>query len=179
MGCGSAKGVYISLGLAVCSLIEENCLPINRVIRGMYIVAVIVLTTRAADAWPHKNRQKARIHFLATSTLVRGVWGGTNEDTYLAQLTFTPTDSPLVVCLVDSYPGPGSPLPDGLLLSTEGSIIKVRRDRNCDHPYSKMILRTAPGDPMAILPERLGYQPPLDIPPAPEAILPCYRVIRR
>jgi hypothetical protein len=152
---------------------------INPLIRMIYVVAVIVLSTRPAGAWPHKSGQKARVRFLATSTLVRSAWGGTNEDTYLAELTFTPADTAIVVRLVDSYPGPGSPLPNGILLSAKGPILKVRRDTDCDHPYSKIILRTAPGDPMAILHERLGYRPLMDMTPASDTILPCYRVVRR
>lgn len=69
----------------------------------MYVVAVIAISATTAGAWSHKSGQKARVRFLATSTLVRSAWGGTNEDTYLAQLTFTPTDNPLLVRLVDSY----------------------------------------------------------------------------
>jgi hypothetical protein len=142
------------------------------------IVAVIAISTTTAGAWPHRNEQKARVRFLATSTLVR-TWGAPNEDTYLAKLTLTLNDDPLMVRLIDSYPNVASPLPKGTLTSVEGHILKVRRDMNCDRTYGEMILRTAPGDPMAILPERLGYQPSMDPVPASEMILPCYRIVRR
>jgi hypothetical protein len=147
-------------------------------VQGVSVVAVIVISTTTVGAWPHKNEQKARVRFLATSTLLR-TWGAPNEDTYLAELTLTTKDDPLMVRLVDSYPNMASPLSKGTLTSAEGHILKVRRDINCDRIYGKMILRTAPGDPMAILPERLGYQLSIDVVPASEMILPCYRLVRR
>jgi len=152
-----------------------TCKAFTRIVS---IVAVIAFSTTASGAWRHKSWQNARVRFLATSTLIR-IWGGPNEDTYLAQLTFMPNDDPLVVRLVDSYPNLALPLPRVALTSEDGSIVKVRRDMSCDRPYSKIILRTAPGDPMAILPERLGYLPSMDQTPTPEMILPCYRVVRQ
>jgi hypothetical protein len=156
---------------------EKSLMTFHPLVQVVSIVAVIAIST-TAGAWPHKNRQGARVRFLATSTVIR-TWGAPNEDTYLAELTFIPKDDPLVVRLIDSYPNVASPLSKGTLASAEGQILKVRRDMNCDRTYGKMILRTAPGDPMAILPERLGYQPSMNPAPASEMILPCYRIVRR
>ena len=142
-------------------------------------VAVVLATSAAtAGARPHKQGQKAQIRFLATSTLVRGTWGW-NEDTYLAELRLTTGGEPLLVRLVDAYPNAAPPLPRTALTSTSGTVLSVRRDTECDFPYGQMILRTAPGDPMSILLERLGYWPQLTRTPAPNELLFCYRTVRR
>jgi hypothetical protein len=145
--------------------------------RRVSILAVIAISITTGEGWAHKKGQKVRVRFLATSTLIR-TWGGTNEDTYLAELTFAPNHEPLVVRLIDSYPNVASPLSKGTLTATEGSILNVRRDTDCDRRYGKIVLRTAPGDEMAILREPLGYRPPMDRMPASETIVPCYRVVR-
>jgi hypothetical protein len=146
--------------------------------RMVFLATLIALSAATAGAWPHKIGQEAKVRFLATSTLIR-TWGGPNEDTYLAELNFTPKDDPLLVRLVDSYPNVASPLPRATLTSVAGSVLRVRRDMNCDRPYGKMILRTAPGDPMAIMHEPLGYRPLMHSTPASKAVLPCYRIVRR
>jgi len=149
----------------------------NALVRFLSIVMVITISTATVYAWPHKNGQKARVQFLATSTLIRGNWGP-NEDTYLAELTFTPEGDPPLVLLVDSYANEAPPLSRAVLTSSTGSAFNVRRDTDCDRPYGEMILRTAPGDPTAILPDRLGYQPQLPRTPEPNELLPCYRTVR-
>jgi hypothetical protein len=55
----------------------------------------------------------------------------------------------------------------------------LKGDAQCDLPYRKVLPRTAPGDPMAILPESLGYQPKLEKTPQPDEVLPCYRTAKR
>jgi hypothetical protein len=139
---------------------------------------VIAISTTTAGAWPHKNGHKARAQFLATSTLIRGTFGQ-NEDTYLAELSFTPEGDSLLVRLVDSYPNEAPPLSRAALTSASGTTFKVRRDAGCDRPYGEIILRTAPGDPMAILHERIGYRPQLLRTPEPNEMIPCYRTVRQ
>lgn len=55
--------------------------------RFIAIGIVVVLTARTAGAWPHRQGHKARVQFVATSTLIRGTWGQ-NEDAYLVKLLF-------------------------------------------------------------------------------------------
>lgn len=136
------------------------------------------MTATTAGAWPHRHGQKARVRFLATSTLIRGTWGP-NEDTYLAQLLLPKQNETVLVRLVDAYPNEWPPLARDILRSDAGTLLAVKRDAECDRPFGEILLRTAPGDPMALLPERLGYQPLLDRTPASGTILPCYRVLRR
>lgn len=145
----------------------------------MAFLLIGALSTGKAEAWPHRRHgQKARVRFLATSTLIRGSWGP-NEDTYLAQLLLPKQNETVLVRLVDAYPNEWPPLAREILKADAGAVLSVKRDAECDRPFGEILLRTAPGDPMAILPERLGYRPPMDRTPAPGTILPCYRVLRR
>lgn len=147
---------------------------------GLNIAALLVLITVAgtsASAWPHHRGQKARVHFLANGTLLRFTWGQ-NQDTYLAQLYFPKQSAPVLARLMDVYSNGWPPLSRRVLKSDTGTILRVERHEDCDRPFGEMLLRTAPGDLLAILPERLHYQPHLENPPAPDSILPCYKVIR-
>lgn len=119
-----------------------------------------------------------RVRFLVTSTLLRGTWG-LNEDTYLAQVLFPRQNEAVLVRLVDAYPNEWPPLARQIIASESGALLALRRDVGCDRPFGEILLRTAPGDPMAILPEPLSYEPALERTPAPRTILPCYRVLRR
>jgi hypothetical protein len=141
------------------------------------VLAIAVMITASAGAWSHRHEQKARVRFLATSTLIRGTWG-LNQDTFLAQLLLPKQNEMVLVRLVDAYPSDWPPLSRAVLQSGNGTILHVQRDQECDRPFRETLLRTAPGDPMAILPERLGYQPQLDRTPEPGTILPCCRTIR-
>ena len=143
------------------------------------IAAVALLMTVAcstASAWRHKHGQRVRVRFLATSTLIRGTFGQ-NEDTYLAQVFTRRGDESYLIRLIDAYPNEAPPLSFAALTSDVGTLLRILRDQQCDRAYGEMLLRTAPGDPMAILPERLGYRPPMKRTPAPETILPCYRTV--
>jgi hypothetical protein len=121
--------------------------------------------------------KKTKVRVLATSTLIRNTWGS-NEDTYLAELLFDRNDESILVRLIDSYPNEAPPLSRAALTSSAGTILRVKRDQGCDLPYSRLQLRSAPGNSMAMLPVKLSYQPKMDRAPAPESILPCYRVAR-
>jgi hypothetical protein len=120
---------------------------------------------------------KAQVRFLATSTEIRGTWG-TNEDTFLVELQPVHHGELQLVRLLDEYPNPYPPLPVEILKSQSGTVLRVRRDAQCDRPFGEILLRTAPGDPMAILPERLSYQPQLDRIPEARKLIPCYRTVR-
>lgn len=154
-------------------------MTLNRVSQ---IAPIIILffswSVASASKRLHKHDQKANVHFLATSTLIRGTWGQ-NEDTDLAQLLLPKQSEAVLVRLVDAYPNEWPPLAREVLTSDAGAVLPVKRDAECDRPFGEILLRAAPGDPMAILPMRLYYQPPLDRTPAAGTILPCYRVLRR
>ncbi len=141
------------------------------------IFIAITLVGNPAGAWPHHHGQKVRVRFLANSTLLRGTWG-MNQDTYLAQLSFPKQSAPVFARLMDVYPNGWPPLARNVLKSNTGTILRVQRDEDCDRPFGEMLLRTAPGDLLAILPERLQYQLNLEDQPTPDSILPCYKVIR-
>lgn len=151
----------------------------NSLARTVVIAATVVMWSNTAGAWPwsHKHAQRARIRFLAEGTLIRGTWGE-NEDTYLAEVVLFRETESVLVRLVDTYSNEAPPLSYETLPSHSGSLLMVRRDSECDHPYVQMLLRAAPGDLMAILPEPMAYQPKLDSTLAPESILRCYRIVR-
>lgn len=149
----------------------------HRFIRGTALYLVIVLSVVSARAWPRRHGSNMRVHFVATSTLVRGTWG-LNEDTYLAQLLLTKSGQEVLVRLVDAYPNEWPPLSREVLISQSGTMLRVKRDTQCDLPYSRMLLRTAPGDPMSIVLDKFSYQPELNDVPRGDAIVQCFRVVR-
>ena len=101
-----------------------------------------------------------------------------NEDAYLAEFVPTTGGESVLLRLVDEYPNAMALIfEDGRRLQT-GTSLRIRRDELCDLPFAGMPLRTAPGDPMAILPVRLNYKPKLANSPPPDEILPCYRPVR-
>lgn len=144
------------------------------------ILLFFALTAGTAGAWPWRHRQgiKIKVRFLASSTFIRGTWGW-NEDTYLAQLLLPRQNETVLVRLVDAYPNEWPPLSHAILMSDTGTFLAVKRDAECDQPFGEILLRTAPGDLMAILPVRLSYRPPLKQTPALETMLPCYRILQR
>jgi hypothetical protein len=102
-----------------------------------------------------------------------------NEDIFFAKLDFSKSNEQVLVRLIDAYPNRFAPLSRSVLQSESGTMLTIRRDADCDLPFGQVLLRTAPGDPMAVLPVRLSYHPSLERLPAPGTILPCYRVLRR
>jgi len=149
----------------------------NGGIRIAVVIAFVILPGITAARSPHPRTLKAQTRFLATSTFIRGTWG-TNQDTYLAEIIPHTGDKPLLVRLIDEYLTFQLPLSGDNLTSTTGATLRIIRDVRCDIPYSQMQLRTTPGDPMAILQERLGYLPQLSRTPAPDEVLSCYRIFR-
>jgi hypothetical protein len=151
--------------------------PSSCLFRVTLIVLATALTAGPAGAWPHKSVQRERVHFLATSTLIRGTWG-LNEDTYLAQILFPKQNESVLVRLVDAYPNAFPSLSSEVLKSESGTLLRVKRDSGCDLPFARILLRTAPGNPLALLHERLGYQPQLPRTPRSNEVLPCYKMVR-
>lgn len=149
----------------------------NGGIRIAVVIAFVLLPGIAAARSPHPRPLKAQTRFLATSAFIRGTWG-TNQDIYLAEIIPHAGDKPLLVRLIDEYLTFQLPLSVDSLTSTTGTTLRIMRDVRCDIPYSQMQFRTAPGDPMAILHERLSYQPHMDKTPQSDTVLPCYRTVR-
>lgn len=148
---------------------------------GIPLLLAAALIAAAGPAWARSasHARKATVHFLAAGTMVRISWG-VSEDTYLSTLTFSPQAEPLTVRLIDEYSEAYPALSREILTAPRGVVLRVRRDASCDSPFANMLLRTAPGDPLAALPERLSYRLPSNVvAPAPDATLPCYRVARR
>jgi hypothetical protein len=156
-------------GAEVVFLFHKNVLQI-----AAFLVSVSPVGIAAAGRTPFL---KAHVHFLATSTSVHSGLG-TNQDVYLVEVTPHGADETILARLIDEYPPYRATLSSKLLTSPEGATLKIRRDRACDISFAQMPLRTAPGDPMAILPERLGFQPRLSNPVEPKEVLPCYRTVR-
>jgi hypothetical protein len=158
-------------------LLEKSLTSVS-LIRTLTVMACIAAAVTSADARARIRVQKAHVRFLATSTVVRGSWGY-NQDTYLAELRPARNGELQLVRLIDEYPNLSPPLPAEVLTSQSGTVLKVKRDSQCDLPFGQVLLRTAPGDPMAILHERLGYQPEMSRTPEARTPLPCYRTVRQ
>ena len=122
--------------------------------------------------------EKARVRFLATSWVIRGTWG-LNEDSFLAEISMMPDHEPVLARLIDNYSSEFPSLSVETLTSQLGTTQRVMRDLHCDIPFGQLALRTAPGDLMAVLPQRLVYDPPLARTPNAQEILPCYRLARK
>ena len=122
---------------------------------------------------------KASVRFLSTSTSFRTGFGE-SQDVYLVAADLQPQSGEWALArLVDEFPPYRTSLPSRDLQSGSPTTLCVRRDASCDVAYAQMRLRTAPGDPMAILPEPLGFIPILDQPARPTELLPCYRTVRK
>lgn len=136
--------------------------------------------TFIAQAQPHGNGLKLRVISIAKRTSVH-TDDAQNEDVYLASIASTGServDSALVK-LIDEYPSYRRSLSKAVLSSKSGPILTLRRDADCDIARAEMPLRTAPGNPVAILPEVLSYAPLLPAGILPNTLLPCYRLVRK
>ena len=139
-------------------------------------IITVIAVSDATGAWSHQHGQKARVRFLATSTLVRSTWG-LNEDTYLVEV-FTAHGNEFLISLVDAHPNE-TPAPSvDALTSDNGTLIWIQRDPQCVRLYEQMMLHTAPGDRVTILPAGLAYLPRLGDAPPRNAILQCHRRVR-
>jgi hypothetical protein len=115
--------------------------------RLMTASLLAVVSCSTALARTQKCGQKARVKFLAASTLIRGTFGP-NEDTYLAELGLDKKSEHILVRLIDAYPNQTPPILGEGLTAPSGSTQRARRDFGCDPSCWQMIMRTAPGDPM-------------------------------
>ncbi|HTW80610.1 MAG TPA: hypothetical protein VME23_13775 [Terracidiphilus sp.] len=142
------------------------------------VVIASPLSVRAIR--PSKNPMlKAQVRFLATSTSIHaGI--GRRQDVYLVEIELPGFRGQSALArLIDDYPPYRVAIPREQLTSELPVNARVRRDRTCDLSFALIPLRTPPGDPMAILPEPLGFEPTLPRPVAPDELLPCYRTVRR
>jgi hypothetical protein len=158
------------LTVAIC----RDALTRGKTLRLLALLGLAISSGIAEAKTPGLRPLKANTRFLAASTNIRRTWGA-NEDVFLAQIVPYRGSQPILVRLIDEYWNLLPPLSATTLTSATGTTLRLRRDAQCDMPYAKMQLRTAPGDPMAILHERLGYRPQLQKTPEPEELLPCYR----
>jgi hypothetical protein len=143
------------------------------------LVLVVLLAAKGAWGEPHRHTMKLRVHFLATSTSIH-TGEGRDQDVYLIELETENSDSRTVLArLVDEYPSFRAAIATNILRSDGSTILRLRRDTTCDIALKQMPLRTAPGDPEAILPERLGFDPQLPSTTDLNMTLPCYRLVRR
>lgn len=149
-----------------------------RLVLILNVALIALLSAAPAGAWPRRTGQRVRVRFLATSTLIRGTFGQ-NEDTYLAQLLLPKANEAVLIRLIDAYANETPSISRTVLTSDAGTLLRVGRDAACDRPFGEILLRTVPGDPMALLPGQLSYRPSLQITPPHGMILPCYRVMRR
>ena len=118
------------------------------------------------------------VHFVATSTVVRSDWSG-NQDVYLVELKAKSGGTPFLAKLVDEYPGYGSAIPRRLLLSDGASLLKVKRDPECDVRYAVMPKRAAPGDPKAIIPAPMTFVPNTYPQVDPDFEVKCFRLVHQ
>jgi hypothetical protein len=147
-------------------------------LKGILCACSITLSVCIASARSHTPVVRARVLFLATSTSVRSEYGE-SRDVYLVEVALPGNDSDTTLArLVDEFPPYRSPISPSILTASTGGVLRLWRDESCDIEFSRMILRTRPGDPRAILPERFRFRPMLTRAPEDRAILPCYRTFR-
>jgi len=147
--------------------------------RQLLVIALLPFSSLAATAGtPSPHSIRALAVFVATSTSVHNSYSG-SEDVFLAEAQIGKnTVPPVLVKLVDHYPPSRAPMSQLILTSAAGTWLHLKRDPRCDVSFSAMPLRAAPGDPIAIIPEPLVFQPRLPLPAPENLILPCYRVVR-
>jgi hypothetical protein len=148
--------------------------------RALLISSLLICMLGSAGKIECSRRIKSvrpTVRFLATSWFVRGTWGR-NEDRYLVEITPPRSESSSLAYLIDSYPNEAPPQTVEALNSQVDSKPNVRLDFGCDIPVRALVLRTAPGDLMAVLPEQHSFQPKLDPPLRWDEIVPCYRTMR-
>lgn len=143
------------------------------------VILFLLFGSPSATAATHSlHSSRALVRFVATSTSIRSSYAG-SEDVFLAEASFgKEAESPILVKLVDRYPPYKAPIKLETLVSPPGTWLHLRRDVECDVALSAMPLRTAPGDPTAVLAESLVFRPQLPPSAKPDSMLPCYRIVR-
>ena len=137
----------------------------------------------SAHAFPfhhkHAPMLKAHVRFLATGELIR-VAQGLSHDEYLVSVsTHSSAEQQQVARLVDDYINFAPPIPQNVQTSAKLVTFELVRDSTCDLPYHAMMLRSAPGDLIALYPAPTHYTPVLDEAIAPATVIPCYRTVRK
>ena len=146
---------------------------------SIVIVCLPFCSLPARASGPSTHSSRALVCFVATSTSIHDSYSG-SEDVFLAEAQIgRNTTPPILIKLVDQYPVYRVPISPQILRSTTGTWLHLRRDPECDVSFFEMPLRTAPGDPTAILAEPLVFRPQLPLSTTPDAILSCYHVVRR
>lgn len=140
------------------------------------IVIVSFMTMPVASAKSPKYIS-AQVRFMATSTSTRSSFGE-NQDVYLIEVKPRDGSDPQLARLEDIYPRYRDGLSEAVLKSPGWDHLKLIRDHSCDTAFGAMPLRTAPGDPAALLLERLGFHPRLPVKPPLNEVLPCFRTVR-
>ena len=88
------------------------------------------------------------------------------------------SDEPVLARLIDDNPEYHEMFLTKRFATTGDATLKIWRDQSCDIAFAQMPLRTPPGDPRAILPEKLGFQPKLSRAVEADEVLPCYRMMK-
>src|ERR1035441_9647861 len=88
-------------------------------------VVVFAILSGIATAEPPHRAQKAGVHFLATSTVVRGTWGY-NQDIFLVDLSPAKDREPRLARLIDEYSNLLPPLSAEILTSQNGTVLRVK-----------------------------------------------------
>lgn len=141
---------------------------------AIYLVGVPLALAKHPD-----KSVKAEVRLLADSTIIRSSYGA-NEDVFLVELPLERDESEVVLArLIDRYPPSGAPISPEVLTTEQPITLQVHRDRRCDVAYRDMVLRTRPGDPFALLPKKLVFEPALSPPVDPTSVLPCHRIIHK
>lgn len=163
--------------IAGCSL--KNAMRANVRYRFAWLGSIVFLALVTMPMASAKSPKyiHAKVRFLATSTSTHSS-SGENHDVYLIEITAPGESNPELARLEDVYPHYRDALSGAVLKSPDGAKLKIIRDRSCDVAFGSMPLRTAPGDPTAILPERLGYRPSLAELPNTDEVLPCFKTVR-
>jgi len=171
---------YGTVQSAVAMLTDSSRLALTRAHDACFITAIAVAILLAGFAQAERPRlrpMKTHVHFLATSTLIRGTWG-TNEDAYLAEITPRHAKEVHMVRLIDEYPNFFPSLSPETLTSQAGTAMTLKLDSSCDILFGEILLRTAPGDPMAVAQGRSTHHPDMGITPDSGILIPCYRTVR-
>lgn len=146
--------------------------------RLIALLAMLAASANIAAARDHRQVQRLRVRFLATGSEIHGTWG-MNEDDFLASKVSRDGTEGQLIFLVDEYVSGTLSLSRDVLTSESGTVLRLKRDTMCDRPFGQIPLRAAPGDPLAILPISLQYDPQLPKPPDSNEVIACFRVVHR
>ncbi len=119
---------------------------------------------------------KAGVRFVAQSMSFRTTWAY-SEDVYLVEIHPSKNGQPYYGKLLDAYQGLGRPLPLQMVTSKSPITMKIARDSSCDVRYGNMLIRSAPGDPVALLPGKFTYESSETKSIPKDTMIPCYRTV--